>query len=381
MGEKKRGVKGQYAFLNLLDKISFTQIFLLWIMITVSFGILYFLMSISPSNAIQYRGAVVNSNVAGLVNSIYYSFITVTTTGYGDISPNGLSKLFAIFEVVFGVIIQGIVVSKLVSFKQETILEEIYSINYEEAFTNYRRGLSLVRTDIVILLEKIENKTIKPRELKDLWIIFSGLDQNLTNIKNLIIPSKEENQYNKKLDASKLELILNSMKLSMNKVLELIHVLKANELDWKEELMMTSIYYDIQTCREIIEFEFKRSVERKVIDKLNALRFILDELENEMKAGHKPKHENEPHNTTAQEEFPKEITIHAQPQEKHPEHHDQKEHQPAESRHIPDLTFNKEETVHTEPVEKKDQHHHQIENNGILDPRIVPDFELDKKNP
>ncbi|MBN1792591.1 two pore domain potassium channel family protein [Candidatus Woesearchaeota archaeon] len=281
---KKRGATSKYAFLDLIDKLSFTRIFGSWIIITISFGILYFLFSLSPNHALLYRGNEIGSGFSGFFNSIYYSFITVTTTGYGDISPNGISKFLAICEVIFGVLIQGLVVSKLVSFKQETILEEIYSINYEEAFTNFRRRLSLVRTDVLMIMEKMESNSLKTRELKDLWIIFSGLDQTLTNIKNLIIPQKDHAFYNKKLEMSKLELILNSLKLTMNKVTEMVKMLKSNNLDWRDELLLTSLYYDIQTCREIVDFAFKKSMDRKVIDKLNALRQILDDLDNELKA-------------------------------------------------------------------------------------------------
>ncbi|MBN2142717.1 two pore domain potassium channel family protein [Candidatus Woesearchaeota archaeon] len=284
MGERKRGDKGQYVILDFLDKISFTHIFLFWIILSFSFGILFFVLSLHPANALAYRDSFIEFNFQGFMNTLYYSFITVTTTGYGDITPHGISKFLAILEVICGVIIQGLVVSKLVSFKQETILEEIYNINYEEAFTNYRRRLALVRTDIVMIIEKIENKTLKTRELKDLWIIFSGFDQTMTNIKNLIIPPAGEGHYNKKLDTSKLELILNSMKLTLNKVSELIITLKENNLDWRNELLLTSIYYDAQTCREVVDYELKRNVDRKIVDKLNTLSKVLDEIETELKA-------------------------------------------------------------------------------------------------
>jgi hypothetical protein len=285
MGEQqKRGVKERrYTFIDFIDKTSFLWVFVFWMMIIIIFGIGYFMLAINPDNSLIYRGNVLKPDAEGLYDSIYYSFITVTTTGYGDISPSGLSKLFSIFEVILGVIIEGILVSKLVGLKQETILEEIYNINYEEAFTNYRRGLSLVRTDIVMIMEKIENKTIKQRELRDLWIIFSGLDGTLTNIKNIIIPSKKDTYYNKKLDVSKVELILSSMKLTLHKVLELIRTLKHRDLDWREELLLTSLYYDVQVVKDVIEYESKRSVDRKVIDKLNALRILIDELEAELK--------------------------------------------------------------------------------------------------
>ena len=291
-GEKKRGGRQKYAFMNLLDKVSFGKIFFFWIVMTLNFGLAYFLLTLTPENALTYHGQTLNPDMVGIENSVYYSFITVTTTGYGDVSPQGISKLLAVLEVLFGVIIQGLVVSKLVSFKQEAILEEIYNINYEEAFTNYRRSLSLFRTDLVGFMEKVETGSAKQRDIKDLWITFSSLDQTLTNIKGLAIPTKES-IYNKKLDTPKLELILNSLKLSIHKITELLRVMKKHNVSWREELLLTSLHYDIQTCRELLEYEFKKTSDTKVIDKLKTLKAIIEELESEIKTPDQIAYQNE----------------------------------------------------------------------------------------
>ena len=311
MGVKKRGGKQKLAFIRFMDKVSFLQIFTFWIIMSINFGLGYFLVSTVPGNELAYGGVLIQPDLDGVINSVYYSFITVTTTGYGDIRPHGLSKLFAVCEVIFGVLIQGLVVSKLVSFKQEAILEEIYDINYEEAFTNYRRGLALARTDILMMIEKVESGTIKPREIKDLWVIFSGLDQSLNNIKALVIPPKNEAYYLKPTDSAKFELILNSMRLSMNKENELIKTMKSHNVDWREELLMSSLNYEIQTCREIIEYEIKRVAEPKVIDKINTFKAIIDDIEAQLNETEKkeepaPQKNEEPPKKSPEEKKPEE---------------------------------------------------------------------------
>ena len=47
--------------------------------------------------------------------SIYFSVVTVSTLGYGDIVPQGLSKAIACLEVIFGLTMMGIIVAKLTS--------------------------------------------------------------------------------------------------------------------------------------------------------------------------------------------------------------------------------------------------------------------------
>ncbi len=48
-----------------------------------------------------------------LFNSIYYSVVTFTTLGYGDISPTGFLKFFAAIEAIFGAITLGFLVAGL----------------------------------------------------------------------------------------------------------------------------------------------------------------------------------------------------------------------------------------------------------------------------
>src|SRR4030043_133396 len=103
-------------------------------------------------------------------------------------------------------------------------------------------------------------------------MIFSGLDTTLTNIKNLVMPAKSEKYYYKKLDVFRLELLLNSIQLSMNKMLELVKHLKAHNPDWENELLMTSISLDVSVVRDIIEHEAKKAHEKKVLDKIESLR-------------------------------------------------------------------------------------------------------------
>jgi hypothetical protein len=226
---------------------------------------------------------------------VYFSFITATTLGYGDIAPTGaISKLFAALEVVVGLIIWGLVISKLIGVKQERILEEVYDISYEEVIDRLRSGLYLFRSDVNRIMGKIESETIKPREVKDLWVIFSGLDANLANIKNFVMPTKSERYYYKKIDIFRLELLLNSIQLSLNKMLELIKSMKAYNLDWKNDLIMTSIQTDVAIVKEITDYEIKKSSDKKVNDKLDGLRKTLWDIECEIKEEEKDKEKQKP---------------------------------------------------------------------------------------
>lgn len=290
---KKISNKSDNRLVKFLDRISFSQTFLLWLMVIVLFSVIYFILSYNPANSLMYRDDVIEPNSKGLMNSVYFSFITATTLGYGDIAPTGLiSKFFAAAEVVIGLIIWALVISKLVGVKQEIILEEVYDISYEEMIDRQRSALYLFRSDVNKVIEKIESNIIKQREVRDLWILVSGLDVTLSNIKKLIMPSRSEKYYYKNMDVFRLELLLNSLRLSMDKLLDLIRVLKANKLDWKNDLMISSINEDVKTVQEIIDSQAGKISEKKVTDRLNELKKLIYEIGCEMRPEEERKEEN-----------------------------------------------------------------------------------------
>lgn len=271
-----------YGLFKVVENIKFSQVFTFWLIMIILFGLVFFLLGYVSDNSLRYVGNMISPNWDGFFNSLYFSFITATSLGYGDIVPVGISKFIAGFEVIIGLIIYGVLISKLVSVKQEVLLEEVYNISYEEVIDRLRSGLYLFRADVNRMLEKIETGTIKQREIHDLWILFSGLDTTLLNIQKLVKPTASEKFYHKRLDAFRLELFLNSIQMSVNKMLELIKSLKSNHIKWKNDMIITSMEDDIKVTRQIVDFLFKRGAEKKVIDKLEELQKSLDEVEAEL---------------------------------------------------------------------------------------------------
>ncbi|WP_294344504.1 ion channel [Prosthecochloris sp.] len=78
---------------------SFTRFFGWATGVILFFGLLYFLI---PGAISQH----------GILNSVYFSFVTFTTLGFGDITPVSMvAKLLVIVEVVMGYIMLGLLVA------------------------------------------------------------------------------------------------------------------------------------------------------------------------------------------------------------------------------------------------------------------------------
>ena len=90
----------------------------IYLLIGITFAFGYQLVDHVVTGAFDYN-MVMRPEGLSLVDFIYYSFITMTTLGYGDITPlNGLVESMAYLEAVTGTLFTVIFIARLVSSYQ-----------------------------------------------------------------------------------------------------------------------------------------------------------------------------------------------------------------------------------------------------------------------
>ncbi len=116
-------------------------------MAVIGFGLLYYLLT-------QYghgigRGNEILDN-ATFLTGIYFSIVTISSLGYGDMHPMGISKVLACLEVLFGLVMIGVMIAKVTSYR----VERIYSSdaqkrleNFIEGFNKSQRGFAEIMTN------------------------------------------------------------------------------------------------------------------------------------------------------------------------------------------------------------------------------------------
>ena len=100
------------AMVRWIDETSLPALLLIFVVVIVAFGAFYTCMTPSENGVIQSSKG---SAEFDFFNGLYFSIVTVSSLGYGDMYPVGWSKIAAVTEVILGLGLIGIMIAKLTS--------------------------------------------------------------------------------------------------------------------------------------------------------------------------------------------------------------------------------------------------------------------------
>jgi hypothetical protein len=161
-GERRRPLSWSLGFIEALADQSVGRLFGLWFEIVGICGVAYWLLDWLPGQALVSNGTATLPNTAGFLSALYFSAVTATSVGYGDIVPVGATRLLAIVESISGLIIFGCLISKFVSRRQEELIAEIHWIAFEDRLGRVRTNLHLVRTELQATARLCEGHELAP---------------------------------------------------------------------------------------------------------------------------------------------------------------------------------------------------------------------------
>jgi hypothetical protein len=214
---------------EIIESLKLSHIIVIWLLCTLLFGLAYY--GLTYSQDIIYRGEPLTTSITGFANAIYFSLITATTIGYGDIAPQGIAKVLAIIEAIISMTLFGLFIGKIVSIKQDALHQQIKQLTIAEACNNTISTLYLVRSDIKELAGKIQKsqKKTKPSELESiLCTLNQGLSGFIQNPESVEKTQREQTLMH-------VSLIANSLGFSLSKLVELLEAFNSKKINWKKE--------------------------------------------------------------------------------------------------------------------------------------------------
>jgi hypothetical protein len=225
-----------------ITRLPYSTLFTIWLTLAAGFAAAYALMAtFSPENAPQQLLGL--SPLVRLGNSIYFSIITATSTGYGDIVPYGFSKTLASIQATVGLFIFAILVGKLVSGQQELAVRQMHKLTYEDVFHNTREGLYIIRKDFDRIIDKVECKV--PITMMDWEDLATAYKQGQSLI--LEIPefysAEEAPLY--VIDARREQLLMEAVHRTLHRINHLIDAFSIAGIDWSAQVESTKELTDL----------------------------------------------------------------------------------------------------------------------------------------
>lgn len=136
------------ALVDLFERRSTADLVGLWLGTIAVCAVAYWLLCVSAVNGLRTSDGAVAFNASSLLTALYFSFVTATSVGFGDVVPLGVGRALAVAEAAAGLLIFGAVVSKLVSRRQEQVVTEIHRIAFEDRLERVQTDLHLVLSEL-----------------------------------------------------------------------------------------------------------------------------------------------------------------------------------------------------------------------------------------
>ncbi|MCQ8228706.1 potassium channel family protein [Pantoea trifolii] len=142
------------------------------------------------STLITLFGKLNNSD--GFIDSIYYSFVTFTTLGYGDLTPVGFARFISVLLTLSGLLFTSLLIGKFASERQQAMLLLIHTSDCQRRIDAFCIELYKLNDELIsafsaqnVPLTQSTLKTITSRfEASSNYIIFHANQSDLTGFGN-----------------------------------------------------------------------------------------------------------------------------------------------------------------------------------------------------
>jgi len=165
------------SMLDLVQQRSTLQLFLLWIGTILLSGSCFWLGALMGEHGLVEAGRPIGADLKGFGSALYFSFVTATSIGYGDIVPVGGARVIAVIEAITALLVFGAVVAKFVSHRQDQLVSEIHRITFEDQLDRIETNLHMVISELLSITAMTETKAPLNRittRLESSVILFSG---------------------------------------------------------------------------------------------------------------------------------------------------------------------------------------------------------------
>jgi hypothetical protein len=167
-------------FGRLIDKVSYLQVALAAITIIASSAVYFWMKSGSADGLDKCAGK-------GFGEALYFSIITFSTVGYGDVTPIGWGRMVASTEVLIGLVLTALFIGKIASERQAALLLLIYTSDQQRRIAEFSNEIREFTASLdepqVPSLENVKSASTLIRSLRA-YLIFQSHQGRLADFGN-----------------------------------------------------------------------------------------------------------------------------------------------------------------------------------------------------
>lgn len=178
----------------------------------------------------------------------------------------------AVLETISGLVLFWVVMSKLVTAKQEAILEEVYELSFDEKLTRLRSALTLFRKDAARFLERVTARDFLKKDQRDMGIFLASLEGTLADVVKLTNPARHDSNIKKQIEHFQLELLLTSVAAAFTRLLDLLVQLDFLGIEWRQSYVLDRISHVRDYGQSLVVHQRKQKMSPK-------LGLLVDEVE------------------------------------------------------------------------------------------------------
>ena len=163
-------------FIFLVEEVGMFRYIIFFALAVIIFGIVYTLLTpishgIGQNSTPLFEVSNVVTFLNGIPNGIYFSVVTISSLGYGDMHPMGFSKVLICMEVLLGLALIGIMIAKVTSRRLSYHVSRLFSFDAQKRlediaakFDAFQNDLDKIMPLLVAAYQSAPGQTTPPTE-------------------------------------------------------------------------------------------------------------------------------------------------------------------------------------------------------------------------
>ncbi|PMH14966.1 potassium channel family protein [Vibrio splendidus] len=170
-----------------IDSMSYINLLIATVSIWFAAGLYFFFatyykqgMNIDPNCIIEKSKDCIDLSWGEVLSSaMYFSGVTLTTLGYGDISPIGFGRVVAVLLAVSGLTIVALLIAKISSERQSSLLLLLHTSDVERRVSDFVMQIDSYTT-FILESSKDQNTDLTYKNLRGLRSLLEAVNSYIT---------------------------------------------------------------------------------------------------------------------------------------------------------------------------------------------------------